>query len=543
MKKTYTPSLRKGSTLADGKAHAQEHQLYSRRNFLSRMGWLGGAGMIAGNLTINSLTASPLIQALSTTESENILVLIQLKGGNDGLNTIVPLYDYGYYQQVRPTLAIPEQNVLPLSESVGIPNYMEPIQRMWNDGRMKVLNSVGYPEQNLSHFRSMDIWDTASDEDEVISTGWLGRWLDQIYPDFISSPPAIPPAVQIGGIGRKLFTGSALDMAISVANPDELYEIAQTGRLFDPEDVPANCYGDELTFLRTVANSTFIYSEAIKQAFDASANSVQYTTNSDLGNQMALVARLIKGNLGTRLYMVSIDGFDTHDNQADLHQNLLTDIAISVRALFEDLGTAGMEEKVMAMTFSEFGRRIEQNASNGTDHGTSAPLMVFGGCIEENGFIGAFPDLQNPDIYGNLQFETDFRAIYATVLEGWLGVEGAVIDNLMGRRFDRIDALGLNCSTSTPIDPNLSGVFSHQALYNRPAGELVIRYHLPSTSPVKIDLIDMKGQVVRPIWNDRMPIGNHEVKIPYRSWRIPAGVYVYRIEAMGRLESRTVSLI
>ena len=530
-----------GSRLEDGKAHKEAHSTWSRRDFITQMGFVGGMSMLLGGASLKTLGASPIAHALSTAETDRILVLIQLKGGNDGLNTIIPLYDYGYYANQRPTIHIPEHQITNLSAEHGMPNYMDELMPLWQNGQMKVVHNVGYPNQNLSHFRSTDIWASASESNELVSSGWLARWLDNEYPDFINQPPDIPPALQIGGSANLLFNNGEINMSIAVANPDQLYEIAQTGQLYNPEDVPNNCYGGELQFMRSIANSTFHYAEAIKNAYDAGANDADYG-DSSLENQLSLVARLIKGNLGTRLYLVSIDGFDTHAEQNNLHPYLLSSISKGISNFYKDLGQGAWSDKVLSMTFSEFGRRIEQNASLGTDHGSAAPLMMFGPGLNGSGFVGTAPDLQTPDAFGNLQFNTDFRQIYATVLENWLCIDKPTIDGLMGESFSSIEELGLSCSTTSRTQ-SASLQLLHQALYNRATGNITIEYELPQSSFVRLSLLNMMGQEIKVLKNQQETMGKHQASIPYRSMGLSAGTYVYRLETMGHVFSRMVSVM
>lgn len=539
MKKSHIHTF--GSRLEDGKAHREAHTTWSRRDFITQMGFAGGMAMLMGGMSLRTLGATPIAHALNAAESDRILVLIQLKGGNDGLNTIIPLYDYGYYATQRPTIRIPEAQITNLSAEHGIPNYMGDLLPLWQNGQMKVIHSVGYPDQNLSHFRSTDIWSSASDANTLETSGWLARWLDNEYPDFINQPPETPPALQIGGSANVLFNNGEINMSVTVANPEQLFEIAQTGQLYNPEDVPNNCYGTELQFMRTVANSTFRYAEAIKNAYDAGANDTEYE-NSPIERQLALVARLIKGNLGTCLYLVSIDGFDTHASQNNTHPYLLSSIAKAVNSFYEDLSQGNWSDKVLSMTFSEFGRRIEQNASLGTDHGSAAPLMMFGPGLNGSGFIGNAPNLQQPDAFGNLQFHTDFREIYATVLENWLCVDKPTVDGLMGRPFSRVDDLGLSCATTSRPKDHIPHLL-HHALYDRGAGNITVQYELPRSTSVHISLLNMMGQEIKVLKNQREAQGKHQIHIPYRSMGLSAGTYVYRIETMGHSFSRMISVM
>ncbi|MGB0929314.1 MAG: DUF1501 domain-containing protein [Chitinophagales bacterium] len=528
-----------GSRLEHGKAHEEAHRQWSRRGFLKGLGIAGGMSMMLGKTPISATTPSPFLKALSEAETDRVLVLIRLKGGNDGLNTIIPTFDYGTYSGLRPTIAIPNDGILPLSSEFGMPNYMSSLQSLWQEGQMKVVHSVGYPNQNLSHFRSSDIWASASDANEILQDGWLGRYLSGEYPDYLTNPPTIPPAVQIGGSGNLVFKEGLNNLSVVVNNPEQLFEIAQNGALYDTQDVPDCLVGDQLSFLRTVANTTFFYAGVIKEAYDAGENSVEYSTQ--LGEQLSLVARLIKGDLGTKLFMVELGGFDTHAEQNNSHPNLMNSLAGGLNDFFADLEAAGLADKVLAMTFSEFGRRIEQNASNGTDHGAAAPLMLFGGGLNGNGFVGTAPDLQDLDEVGNLKFHTDFREIYATVMENWLCIDSETVNSVLGQNFNRIGDLGLDCTGITSIGSAQKLVIEHQVRYggNR---QIVIHYTLPHSAHVRLDIHNLVGQVVLTLVNDYQLTGRHQAVFNPTANHLPSGQYIYRIEAGGQAVSRSVMI-
>jgi Protein of unknown function (DUF1501) len=257
--------------------------------------------------------------------------------------------------------------------------------------------------------------------------------------------------------------------------------------------VPECYYGEQLTYLRTLTNATFTYAQGIETAYKTGKNTVQYPAN--LGAQLALVARLIKGGLGTRLYMVTLDGFDNHADQNQNHPALLENIAQSVSLFYQDLQAGGWADKVLSMTISEFGRRPEQNASQGTDHGAAAPLMLFGPGLNGNGFVGPTPNLKDLDRDGNLKFSTDFRQIYATVLESWLCIDGAEVDNVMGRKFNRLPGLGLQCSVST----NTNAVQTRRLALKVSTAprELRLQYELPESIGVQVRIVGVTGQVLQ----------------------------------------------
>lgn len=532
--------LRPGSALEHGAAHELDHEQWSRRAFLRNLGIAGGMSFLMSNMPVRAAAYSRLTAALAHTETDRVLVLIRLKGGNDGQNMIVPVFDYGRYRSYRPTIYIPENEIFPLNDAFGMPDAMEALQPLWQEGRMKVVHGVGYPEQNLSHFRSSDIWASASDAQVIDNSGWLGRYLSQEYPDYLNDPPVRPPAVQIGGIGNLMFNDlEGNSISVSVTDPEQLYEIAQNGQLYDVQNLPDCLYGEQLGYLRTVANSTFRYAEVIKQAYDAGANAEAYGSN--LGRQLAMVARLIKGNLGTRLYMVTQDGYDTHAQQGQRHPALLRELSQALAAFYRDLAGAGRDGDVISCTLSEFGRRLEQNASGGTDHGAAAPLLLFGPGLNGSGLVGTAPDLQNLDSTGNLLFSTDFRQVYATLLENWLCLDGVAVDQILGRSFDRLE-VGLTCGRTTAVPGVASRSIEHRAHYLSPR-HIEIHYHLPQSTHVRIDVYNVLGQRAAQLQNAYQMAGDHSVSFRPSGGAIMSGQYFYRIQAGSSVGGQAIQIV
>ncbi|MEM1215529.1 MAG: DUF1501 domain-containing protein [Bacteroidota bacterium] len=533
---------KRGIGLEHGKDHQRDHQTWSRRTFLRQAGLAGTASFLLGGTPLHAITSSPLAMALASAATEDrILVLIRLKGGNDGLNTIIPLFDYGTYQSARNDIAIPQNELFNLTDELAMPNTMQALNNMWQGGQMKVVNNVGYPDHNLSHFRSTDIWSAGIDADEMATSGWLGRVLETQFPDFLNNPPTIPPAIQMGSAGNLTYTDSdGFDMSLNVADPEQLYEIAQTGQLYDPLAVPECHYGDQLSYLRTVANNTFRYAEVVAQAFADSTNSIEYENNG-LAEQLALVARLIRGGLGTRLYMVVHDGFDTHASQSNNHPNLVNQLATAVQHFHEDISNGGYGDKVLSMTFSEFGRRIEQNASGGTDHGAAAPLFLFGEGLNGNGTLGGLPDLQEVDNNGNLRYTTDFRQVYATVLEQWLCLDAGLVDQVMGESFERLNGLGLTCGPVSTWNPVADRVHGLTAYYQN--GQLNVSYGLYEGQNVNITLYNMIGQPLQRVYSGYQYAGEqrHQFSLADIGWA--AGVYVCTVEAGNQRYSQQIQLI
>ena len=433
-----------------GSAGHDDHHLGTRRRFLRQLGLVSAGTALLPHTPLTALGSASLTRALSRVDTDHVLVLIRLKGGNDGLNTIVPLYAYDRYRAARPQLAYREAALSALTDELAVPADFAGAEALWQRGAMRIVNGVGYPDPSLSHFRGTDIKTSASRSDEVLNSGWLGRHLGGRFPDYLTELPAVPPAIQIGGSGSLTFTNEEnVSLAVSVNTVEELAELAERGELYDTTDLPACAYGAELGYLRSVANASFGFAGVIREAYDRGANAdVDYPAGS-LGLQLAVVARLIKGRLGTGLYLVTLDGFDTHAGQGGDHPARLAELGGATRAFFDDLAAGGHDERVLAATFSEFGRRIEENVSGGTDHGTAAPQLLFGPALGGSGAHGALPDLGDPDADGNLRFTTDFRSVYATLLERWMCVPAGEVDSLLGGSFARLE-LGLAC-TSTGV--------------------------------------------------------------------------------------------
>lgn len=516
-----------------------EHRQWDRRSFLQALGLAGGGSMILGGYGLAAQAASPLAPALAASETDRILVIIRLKGGNDGLNTIIPINVYSDYATARPVLKIPESATFSLSNEYAIPDYLTPFENLWNTGKMKVIHGVGYPDQNLSHFRSADIWATASDEDQYVSAGVFGRYFETHFPDFLNNPPEHPLAIQTGSVGNLLFTGSDnTNYAFSVADPQQLYDLAQNGWLHDLQNLPECLYGEQLGYIRAITNGTFIYAGVIYEAFNSATNSVSYA-NSNLSNQLALIARLIKGGLSTKVFMVSLDGFDTHAEQAEVHQALMLDVANGVKSFYDDLASSGLANKVLTMSISEFGRRVEENGSLGTDHGAAAPVLMFGPGLEGNGLIGDHPSLTDVDSEGNMLPTTDFRQVYASVLEDWLCIDPQAVDEaLLSVNYERLE-LGFACNTS--VSEIQRDNLNHRPLYMS-TGDVVIEFELPTYAHVIVQLYNIMGQKITDLQNGYSAPGFHRVSVREQAGHLSAGQYVYRIITGGKQYSRSIML-
>lgn len=365
----------------------------NRRNFLS----------ITGTFTGGMLLLPDFLHALGTqklTTADPCLVFIQLNGGNDGLNTFVPYEDPNYYY-LRPKIALSKDEVLSKNKGMAFHPALKNFADIQQKGDLTILQNVGYPEPNRSHFRSQEIWQTASATNQYLNEGWLGRYLDLQCKDH--TPTA---GINLDNIDNLALKGAEPN-SMTVKDPNR-FKKRDT-----PEMTEKLSDNPQLDFVRKIANSVSEGAEDIQQALEKSTTDVSYP-KSGLSKNLEWVARLIKGNLHTKVYYTSLSGFDTHDNQLAIHKNKLTELNDAVFAFYSDLKKANVLQNVTIVIFSEFGRRVKDNG-NGTDHGTAAPVFIIGGNTKGT-VIGNNPNLTNLD-QGDLKFETDFRSVYATLLK------------------------------------------------------------------------------------------------------------------------------
>ena len=492
--------------------------------------------MMLNGTPVRALGGSSLLSHLAQLETDRVLVLIQLNGGNDGLNMVVPKTNDIYYA-ARPTISIPGNQTVYLDDDYGLHPTMAPLEPTWGEGDMAIVHSVGYPDPDLSHFRSTDIWVTASDSQEVLNTGWAGRYLETEFPDYNTNPPDAPPAVQIGTSTPLLFQGSSANLGMTLIDVDLFLEIAAGGTPYDTEDVPDTAYGDEMAFVRSVANDAFRYLDAIQAATEAAENTAEYP-EGDMPAALAACARLIKGQLDSRIYLVSLGGFDTHAEQVGAHDSLLQTLSEAVSAFYEDLSETNDTERVLTMTFSEFGRRIAQNGSGGTDHGTAAPLFVFGAGVN-GGLYGTGPDLENTDAAGNLIFSTDFRSLYATTLQDWFGLDESVVSTVLGGSFDVLPLITNPVAIEPGGTPNQ---FVLAQNYPNPFNpSTVITYTLNRPGRVRLKVFDERGRHITTLVDEVKTAGTHCAR--FDAGRLPSGVYLYRIEAPDGALTQRMTLV
>jgi uncharacterized protein (DUF1501 family) len=405
----------------------------TRREFLR----LSGAGL--GLLAFSAYAPRFLTQAAAANvpapeRDRRILVLVQLAGGNDGLNTVIPYTDDRYFN-LRPKLSLKDPKVLnKLDDHLALAPPCTGIADLFQKGKFAVVQNVGYPNPNRSHFRSSEIWETASDADTFLSDGWIGRYLDNCCGGEAAEPTPgqDPSAVHATTALPQTFFAKDPQQYFSIGGNVHVYQRThrrKDGAEFKPlleefAQAPSSD-GDTGNFLSHTLMDALVTEKRVQQVLDAYQTTAPYP-NSPLAQSLKRVAALIASGLETRVYFCSQTGYDTHANQFNTHQRLLGDLSDSLSVFQKDLEAHGLDQQVLTMTFSEFGRRPYENDAVGTDHGTAAPLFVMSGALKQGGIHGEPPDLDIP-AKGDLTYKIDFRQVYATVLHRWLDADPSAV--------------------------------------------------------------------------------------------------------------------
>jgi len=468
------------------------------------------------------------------TDTDHVLVLVQLTGGNDGLNMVIPLDVYSNYYNARTNIAIPQTSVLKLNGNTktGLHPSMTGLQTMYNEGKLSIVQAVGYPTPNFSHFRATDIWMSASDSTQFVNSGWQGRYLNYEYPNFPNGYPNAtmpdPLAIQIGSVTSLTLQGPAVSMGMSISNISSFYNLINGVQ--DP--APNTPAGKELSYIRTVSQQTQQYATVIKNAAAAVTQQATYPTGNSLADQLKIVARLVKGGLKTRVYMVSYGSFDTHSAQTQTdttigtHANLLKNVSDAIKAFQDDLKFLNIEDRVMGMTFSEFGRRIKSNASTGTDHGAASPLFVFGKNAI-GGVVGNSPAIPTTaTVNDNVPFQYDFRSIYASILENWFCVGNTELQSVLLKNFQSLPVI--NGASCKPAVVNPSGITLIRNFPNPFDNQTTIEFTTAGGHTL-VQIIDMAGRVVAtPI--DQVYAVATTARVKFTGGGLAAGNYYARLQ-------------
>ncbi|SIO41013.1 DUF1501 domain-containing protein [Chitinophaga niabensis] len=377
-----------------------------------------------GSLASASLMLPKFLKAMEqgnlVPPGNKVLVVVQLSGGNDGLNTVIP-YRNDVYYKMRPTLGIKREQALALNDELGIHPALKSFKALYDDGALGILNSVGYPNPDRSHFRSMDIWQSASDSKDYWGTGWLGRYLDAQCKGCDKPTQAL----EIDDTLSMALKGDAVK-GLALTDPQRLFG-ASNDRYFK-ELLDKQKHDDEhqnVGYLYKTMAETISSAAYIQQQFKTYKSKESYPT-TELGRNMKTIAELIMTDINTSVYYVSHGSFDTHVGQQQQQQRLFEQLSDALQVFTTDLKKNDRFKDVLVMTFSEFGRRVGQNASGGTDHGTANNMFLIGGGLQQKGVLNEGPDLGNLQD-GDLQYKVDFKNVYATLLKKWLGADDQAI--------------------------------------------------------------------------------------------------------------------
>ena len=394
--------------------------LFKRKEFLQ-----------IGSLATASLMMPKFLKAFekghTVPPGNKVMVVLQFSGGNDGLNTVIPVRNDIYYK-TRPNLGIQKDKALSLTDEVGINPALPFLKELYDDGSLGIMNNVGYPNPDRSHFRSMDIWQSASDSDKYVSTGWIGRYLDAQC----AGCDKPTQALEIDDVLSLALKGDNLK-GLALTDPKKLYTTSNekyfreiNSSHHDEEETVDYLYK---TLSETMSSADYIYEQSRRHP------SGQTYPNSQLGKNLKTISSLIMSDINTKIYYVSLGSFDTHVNQENQQKRLFTELNDAMSAFVKDLKANNRFQDVTVMTFSEFGRRVAQNASGGTDHGTANNMFFIGGGLKKKGILNDMPDLNNLN-QGDLQYTVDFKSVYATMLHNWLEADD---ETIMGKKYGIMD--------------------------------------------------------------------------------------------------------
>lgn len=451
-----------------------------RRNFLKNIAKVSAAPLLINGQPLHSFATPSMLSLRSCQEvNERVLVLVFLKGGNDGLNTIIPVEQYAAYANLRPTLRIkdtgtnayiPLDATLTSSDQVGLHPALTSFKALYDAGHSNIIQGVGYPQYNQSHFKSRDLWLSAGDgtpEKFNILSGWMGRYIETAFPGIAGMPNSLYPdplGIQLGdtkpSLGLHSHAQEYVGTNLSGQDPANLAGLLNGLGTATHEQLISSEYGEELAHIMSVENSTNAYGQRITEIYNAGTNSSITYPYSDLAEQLRMVARMIAGGSKTKIYLVHKNGFDNHSGQIALgashlgnHATHLADVFDSIKAFQDDLTNLGLADRVLTSTFSEFGRRVVENGSLGTDHGNLSNMFIIGKGVKA-GVIGTNLDLTNLLPSGNFDpaaMQVDYRSVFKTLLQDWLGADDAVVNDAMVGAYSSVPNL---INPTFKVDPS-----------------------------------------------------------------------------------------
>lgn len=495
-----------------------------RRSFVKNVAFTGAAAPFVLN-KMNFQAVTKKLFGYAKSAEDRVLVIIRMNGGNDGLNTVIPLDAYDNLALQRSNIIVPESTILPLTTEVGLHPSMTGMRNMFMDGNLGIVQNVGYPEQNRSHFRSMDIWNSGM-LDPSATTGWIGRTFDEAYPNYPVDYPSTdypdPFAISMGYEVSATCQGLMGNFSMAIQDPFDAINLGQSSV---PND--GSYYGSHMEYISTLIAQSNSYGSQVNAAANAgNTMSTLYDPNNPLAVQLQYIAQMISGGLETKVYILNINGFDTHDSQViqgspttGNHANLLKMLSDAVAAFQDDLNLMGLNQRVAGMTYSEFGRQIASNASLGTDHGDAAPLFLFGACLNSP-IIGSNPTIDNQVIdQKGVDMQMDFRDVYASILKDWFVVDPAEIQTLFEHTvtfYPLISACNLGIDEITDEKGNI-------LLYPNPAYTQTTLRIETLNEWVKIEAFSLSGQRMATVWDGNLDAKEHNIPIEIRDWA--AGQY------------------
>ena len=523
-----------------------------RRNFIKLTSTASAISLLPSQVTASLNIAKGF---LDCNISNRKLILINLAGGNDGLNTIIPINYYETYSNLRPNIKVPENGTnayINLDESlnenqqIGLHPALIGFKNLYDNNLLRIIQSVGYPSQNKSHFASTDVYLTANDGNSWLNgnnSGWIGRFMESYYAGLIQN--SYPLGVEIGSKSNSLgFHGESehgLSVNINGQDPSGFYSLISSMAGESPTNIPISDYGDELEYIIQTDALSNIYSEAISNSFNNGQNIVSYP-DTDISNQLKTVARLISGGLESKVYMVKLSGFDTHINQNQTqndilgdHNDLLTKLSEAVDAFMQDITALNLQNDIVGLTYSEFGRKAAENGSLGTDHGEIAPMFVFGEPVK-GGVSGTNPDLNEANESNGFQIQTvqyDYRDTLGTLLQDYLGADNQALDatffnNTLNQSFSESkinDLIKSEFSVATNCFSNSLTNFRDRSkifyIINPVYNDLIIKTKNQNYSSFKYELYDMNSKLVSR--------GNSSVNQTIKINHLINGVYILNI--------------
>lgn len=542
-----------------------------RRDFIKNLSLATTAPFILNGIPVNLMASNAALQmAAGSSDNDRVLVLIQLHGGNDGLNTLIPLDQYGEYYNLRPNIALPDagsrkiitlDSTLPIAQQLGLHPDMGGIKQLYDQGKVSIVQGVTYTNNNQSHFRSRDIWFMGGSYNENYDSGWAGRLLDKEYPNYPASYPNIampdPLALEIGSAVSLLYhRNNGIPVAISISNPEQFYNLIQeVGNTNLPAALESTYYGNELKWIMEIEKKSDPYATQLKAIFDKGSNSVTYPElynmnapgkylKNGLAPQLKLVARLLAGGIKTKIFLVKMGGFDTHANQVEKynasfggHSALLYHISSAAKAFQDDLKALGVEDRVLTATFSEFGRRPASNGSYGSDHGSAAPMFLFGKHVT-SGVVGNNPNLSDLE-GGNLKMQNDYRQVFHSVVDDWLKASPEAI---AATGFDKYEKLNVISSNITSKSDFINERFYISNCEPNPAkSETFFTFKSQSATPLLVELFTIDGKKLKTIFDEIVQEGVHKIRIDLTE--LSAATYILKVDSDLAKAARKITVL